>query len=254
MKRLKTRLAKQGPGGGLAGAEQYGAETFSMIGRAWDEWMDDVFDQHISTLTKEGAKAYRQALMGNKKELEDIFKKASGIEAASRKAATRSTIRESMGSTSALLMSGGMSSAIGGIGAGLGALGDLGAGDYLRSMVGEEKSLEGQHRDALEAVGATTSQQGQKVADFLQGGMGDIGISDEARAAYINTIGKIPGLEGMSPQAQREAKVRALREELKGMPEGFRGKGYEGEALGADEEERFQWVCQTAVNGRHSRK
>lgn len=75
MKRLKTRLRNVT----TAPIEAAGAKVFSEIGKAYDEFVDDLVGRHITSLSKEGADKLAGAMAGGSRQgLKDMFAAAYG--------------------------------------------------------------------------------------------------------------------------------------------------------------------------------
>ena len=77
-KRIKTKLYA----GTFGKVEQAGAEVSTSIGKAYDEWIDDMVGRHVVTMTKEGAQKMARAFSTTqgKKDLEEAFALAAGVD------------------------------------------------------------------------------------------------------------------------------------------------------------------------------
>jgi len=77
MKKIKTRVTASLFGG----ISQAGADIHTSIGRAWESFVDDAVGRYVVTLSKDGAKALRQAVAGGpgSAALRQMFSMASGI-------------------------------------------------------------------------------------------------------------------------------------------------------------------------------
>lgn len=76
-KRIKTKMHASTFGH----IEQSGAEVYTAIGKAYDNFIDDLVGRHVIQLSKEGAKAFQQAMAGGgSKGLMDMFAAAGGYD------------------------------------------------------------------------------------------------------------------------------------------------------------------------------
>jgi hypothetical protein len=75
-KRVKTKLWA----GTFGRVEDMGAGVFNYIGKAYENFIDDLVGRHVLTLSKEGARAMQSVMTGtNKSELNALFSAASGL-------------------------------------------------------------------------------------------------------------------------------------------------------------------------------
>lgn len=70
LRRIKTRIHAST----LAGIEHAGAAYYNELGKAYDEFIDDLVGRHVVTLSQEGAKNFSMAMAGgNRGELKKMF-------------------------------------------------------------------------------------------------------------------------------------------------------------------------------------
>lgn len=77
--RIWERAKRAIRGGTLGPIEDMGGRAYEAIGKAYDQFVDDLVGRHIITLSKEGARAFRQAMAGDNRGLRDAIEAASGL-------------------------------------------------------------------------------------------------------------------------------------------------------------------------------
>lgn len=205
--RAKTRMFNAS---GFGDIQESGAKAFSEIGKAYDEFVDDLVGRHVISVSKEGAERLHRAFVGsNRGDLKKLFAEAYGDKGQGMKSLAQpvtgggASLSRTIGGLSVGGMLGGMlgggfgslaGAALGG--AGMGSLSSL-RDTELAAFITGDRTTKGQFEHQRAMLGGMTPE--------AAAGMG---ISAGARESVVNLSRGIKGFGDMT-DAQR---LDALRD------------------------------------------
>lgn len=247
MGRLGTRMFK-----GMGGAflEDSGAKVYGAIGKAYDEFVDDLVGRHVITMSKEGADKLHAAFTGaNKGDLKKMFSEAFGDKAGkpSGPGGGATTVggllaRGAMMASPLGLAASSLTGSTDAIGEGLNKM--LGTGDLrdtgIASWLQGSRTSRAQFEHLKGELGTSdmSDADADKMNQYRTGALQQLGKSDSFIAAR-SEIGKLAaGIEGFSDMTGQK-KLDALSSAIGNADEGtqavLRGAaGAAGKILGGE--------------------
>jgi hypothetical protein len=217
MSRIGTKLKS---GSGLAKVEQEGAKMFNFIGKAYDEFIDDVVGRYSAELSEKGAQRLLQSFQSQKgkEDMKALFAMKTPQYSTERSASTLGKLVGGMQMGSEVLMTGGLSLLatgglnehgkkfdrdMGGIMKWFGGAGREGAGDVM------------QQREMMQESFGMKGAEGSEINDRLKELRGMGGGADSAKSQVQDAIAKLDK-EGAFSDATQADRVKMLTEELEG--------------------------------------
>jgi hypothetical protein len=188
--RIKTKMQAQTFGK----VEQMGGEAFTAIGKAWDEWIDDMVGRHVVTMSKEGSQKLARAFASEqgKKDLGEMFSLAAGVQRGGG-AKGASTMGKIFGGAGLALSVATGYGAVAGVGALAAGRGNMVEGAGL--MMDRFARALGKKGNEWGSTDVTTGRTSAEQFEMMRGEMGITGGS--ASDAEARMRGQVTALQGL---------------------------------------------------------